>query len=162
MVWSLPFPETLSDHWLGRVALIATYAVLSQDLFCRNLRTLCVEKNCTQHFVCGEKCQISHMQEGWWSDCCPFRKPWASTGWPEWHLLQLMQDLFCRDLRIFCVETNYTQHFEKMSNIIICRKADGLIVALSGNLERPLVGQSGTFVEPGSANLISFSVIGHL
>ena len=38
------------------------------------------------------------------------------------------------------------------------RKADGLIVALSGNLERPLVGQSGTFVEPGSANLITFEV----
>jgi len=40
------------------------------------------------------------------------------------------------------------------------RKADGLIVALSGNLERPLVGQSGTFVEPGSANLITFEVVG--
>ena len=38
------------------------------------------------------------------------------------------------------------------------RKAQGLIVALSGNLERPLVGQGYTFVEPGSANLISFSV----
>merc|ERR550539_688486 len=38
------------------------------------------------------------------------------------------------------------------------RKADGLIVALSGNLERPLVGQSGTFLEPGSANLITFQV----
>ena len=43
------------------------------------------------------------------------------------------------------------------------RKAQGLIVALSGNLERPLVGQGYTFVEPGSANLISFSVgiLGH-
>jgi hypothetical protein len=40
------------------------------------------------------------------------------------------------------------------------RKADGLIVALSGNLERPLVGQSGTFLEPGSANLITFEVVG--
>ena len=40
--------------------------------------------------------------------------------------------------------------------IFLYRKADGLIVALSGNLERPLVGQSGTLVEPGSANLISF------
>ena len=45
--------------------------------------------------------------------------------------------------------------------ILIClltRKDDGLIVALSDNLERPIVGQSGTFVEPGSANLISFQV----
>ena len=41
---------------------------------------------------------------------------------------------------------------------LFIRKADGLIVALSGNLERPLVGQSGTFVEPGSANLITFEV----
>ena len=37
-------------------------------------------------------------------------------------------------------------------------KAEGLIVALSGDLERPLVGQSGTFVEAGSANLISIQV----
>ena len=41
---------------------------------------------------------------------------------------------------------------------LLTRKADGLIVALSGNLERPLVGQSGTFLEPGSANLITFEV----
>ena len=37
-------------------------------------------------------------------------------------------------------------------------KAEGLIVALSGDLERPLVGQSGTFVEAGSSNLISVQV----
>jgi len=43
---------------------------------------------------------------------------------------------------------------------LLTRKADGLIVALSGNLERPLVGQSGTFLEPGSANLITFEVVG--
>merc|ERR1719278_806272 len=49
---------------------------------------------------------------------------------------------------------------ETFENAHYPRKADGLIVALSGNLERPLVGQSGTFVEPGSANLISFEVIG--
>ena len=41
---------------------------------------------------------------------------------------------------------------------LLTRKDDGLIVALSDNLERPIVGQSGTFVEPGSANLISFQV----
>ena len=44
------------------------------------------------------------------------------------------------------------------TSFIVTRKADGLIVALSGNLERPLVGQSGTFLEPGSANLITFEV----
>jgi len=49
---------------------------------------------------------------------------------------------------------------ETFENAHYLQKADGLIVALSGNLERPLVGQSGTFVEPGSANLISFSVYG--
>jgi len=49
---------------------------------------------------------------------------------------------------------------ETFENAHYPRKADGLIVALSGNLEQPLVGQSGTFVEPGSANLISFSVFG--
>ena len=42
--------------------------------------------------------------------------------------------------------------------LFFIRKADGLIVALSGNLERPLVGQGGTFLEPGSANLITFEV----
>ena len=41
---------------------------------------------------------------------------------------------------------------------LIPSKAEGLIVALSGDLERPLVGQSGTFVEAGSANLISIQV----
>ena len=48
-------------------------------------------------------------------------------------------------------------------DLTLNRKADGLIVALTGNLERPLVGQTGTFLEPGSANLISFSVeiLGH-
>merc|ERR1719220_1718260 len=49
---------------------------------------------------------------------------------------------------------------ETFENAHYLRKADGLIVALSGNLERPLVGQSGVFVEPGSANLISVSVFG--
>jgi len=49
---------------------------------------------------------------------------------------------------------------ETFENAHYLRKADGLIVALSGNLERPLVGQNGVFVEPGSANLISFSVFG--
>jgi len=49
---------------------------------------------------------------------------------------------------------------ETFENAHYLRKADGLIVALSGNLERPLVGQNGVFVEPGSANLVSFSVFG--
>ena len=33
----------------------------------------------------------------------------------------LLQDLFCHDLRTFCVETNYAQDFvrgEKMTNIM--------------------------------------------
>jgi len=49
---------------------------------------------------------------------------------------------------------------ESFENAHYPRKDDGLIVALSDNLERPIVGQSGTFVEPGSANLISFQVFG--
>ena len=34
---------------------IVIYAVLSQNFFCRNLRSFCVEKNYTQNFVRGEK-----------------------------------------------------------------------------------------------------------
>jgi len=47
---------------------------------------------------------------------------------------------------------------ESFENAQYPSKAEGLIVALSGDLERPLVGQSGTFVEAGSANLISVQV----
>jgi len=49
---------------------------------------------------------------------------------------------------------------ESFENAQYPSKAEGLIVALSGDLERPLVGQSGTFVEAGSANLISVQVFG--
>jgi len=49
---------------------------------------------------------------------------------------------------------------ETFENAQYSRKAEGLIVALSGNMERPLVGQGYTFVEPGSSNLMSFSVFG--
>jgi len=49
---------------------------------------------------------------------------------------------------------------ESFENAQYPSKAEGLIVALSGDLERPLVGSSGTFVEAGSANLISLQVFG--
>merc|ERR1719458_1571161 len=82
----------------------------------------------------------------------PKYKDWRKF-WPEYERRRGSENGIENGLMLLMdVETFENAHYP--------RKADGLIVALSGNLERPLVGQSGTFVEPGSANLISFSVFG--
>ena len=39
----------------GQISFIAIYAVLSQNMFCPDLRTFYVEKNCAQNFVRGGK-----------------------------------------------------------------------------------------------------------
>merc|ERR1712080_376233 len=39
------------------------------------------------------------------------------------------------------------------------RKSEGFVVAVSGNLERPLISQSGTYINPGSETLMSLKVI---
>ena len=40
----------------------------------------------TAYLSCPSTILGSLQQEGWWSDCCPIRKPGTSTGWAEWHL----------------------------------------------------------------------------
>jgi len=39
------------------------------------------------------------------------------------------------------------------------RKSEGFVVAVSGNLERPLISQSGTYINPGSETLMAVKVI---
>jgi len=91
---------------------------------------------------------LPHDSPGWVKD-----KYNGTNFWPEYEARRGSKNGIENGLMLLMdVETFENAHYP--------RKADGLIVALSGNLERPLVGQSGTFVEPGSANLISFSVFG--
>ena len=39
----------------GKISFIAIYAVLSQSMFCPDLRTFYVDKNCAQNVVRGGK-----------------------------------------------------------------------------------------------------------
>ena len=65
---------------------IVIYAVLSQNFFCRNLHTFCVEKNYTQNFVRGEKMtNIMYAQSLWirskllivWTRKASLRRRWT-------------------------------------------------------------------------------------
>ena len=97
-----------------KICFVAIYAVLSRNLFCRDLRASCVEKNWTKNCACGEKRQISGMLQ-----MHPFPIIWGAHS--DMTKYSKVADVFASLLLWFCFEK---LQFLKRKVSYFCRRIE--------------------------------------